>query len=72
MWGHLPEKKLCSLQKIQDRAFYFIESSPMKDQVPSARLNIDKISTYDQAIMVHKILKEKCPENLIGKFAYRI
>ena len=68
MWGLLPEKKLCSLQKIQDRTFYLIESAPIKDQILSARLNFEKVIKNDQAIMVHKILKEMCQENLKGKF----
>ena len=72
MWDHLPEKKLCSMQKIQDRAFYLIESAPLKDQIPSARLNVNKPITYYPAILVHKILREKCPENLKRKFTYRI
>ena len=42
-WGLIPEIKLCSLQKIHNRAFYLIESAPMKDQIPSARPNVDKI-----------------------------
>ena len=35
IWGHLLEKKLCSLQKIQDRAFYLIESASIKDKMSS-------------------------------------
>ena len=64
-------KKLCSLQKIQDRAFYLIKSSPIKDKMPSKRLSDEKIVTYDRAIMVHKILRKRCPENLKGKFTRR-
>ena len=68
IWGHLPEKKLCSLQKIQDRTFYLIESAPIKDKMPSKRLSAEKSITYDRAIVVHKILRKKCPENFKGKF----
>ena len=57
-------KKLCSLQKIQDRAFYLIESAPIKDKMPSKRLSVEKIITYDRAITVHKILQKSCPEIL--------
>ena len=71
LWGHLPEKKLCVLQKIQDRAFHLIESAAIKDRIPSARLDVEKIITYDRSIMVHKILKEMCPENLKGKLTRR-
>ena len=71
IWGHLPEKKLCSLQKKQDRAFYRIESAPIKDKMPSKRISVENIITYDRAIMVHKILRKRCPENLKGKFTRR-
>ena len=70
IWSQLPEK-ICSLQKIQDRAFYLIESAPIKDKMPSKRLSVEKIITYDRAIMVHKILRKRCPENLKGKFTRR-
>ena len=71
IWGHLPEKKLCALQKIQNRAFYLIESAPIKDNIPTARLSVEKLMTYDRATMVHKILKEMGPETLKGKFIRR-
>ena len=73
IWGHLPEKKLCALQKIQNRAFHLIESASIKDNIMTARLNCRKrkVSTYDRATMVHKILKEMCPEILKGKFIRR-
>ena len=71
MWGHLPEKILYSLQKIQNRALYLIECAPVKGQIPLARRNVDKIIRNDRAMMVHKILGEKFLENLKGKFTYR-
>ena len=71
IWSHLPEKKLCALQKIQNRAFYLIESAPIQDRIPSARLIVEKFITYDRSTMVHRILKEMCSENLKGKFARR-
>ena len=71
VWGHLPETKLHTLQKIQNMAFYLIESAPIKDQIPSTWLNVEKLITYDWAIMVHKILAGICPENLKGKFTRR-
>ena len=39
--------------------------------MPSKRLSVEKIITYDRAIMVHKILRKRCPENLKGKFTRR-
>ena len=48
-----------------------IESAPIKDKIPSTRLSVEKIITFDRAIMVHKILKKRCPENLKGKFMRR-
>ena len=61
----------CSLQKIQDRAFHLIESPPIKDKMASKRLSVEKIITYDRAIMVHKILRKRYPGNLKGKFTRR-
>ena len=69
--GFICLKKLCSLQTVQNRAFYLIEAVPIKDQIPSERENVEKSITYDRAIIVHKILKKKCPENLKGKFTRR-
>ena len=67
---HLPEEKLFALQKIQNRAFYLVESAHIKDRIPSARLNVE-INTYDRAIMAHMFLKEMCQENLKGKYTKR-
>ena len=53
---------------IQNRAFYLIESAPIKDKIPSKRLSVEKIITYDRAIMVHKIIRKRCPEILKVKF----
>ena len=46
IWGHLPGRKLCALQKIQNRAFYLIESAPIRDRIPSARLNLEQLLLY--------------------------
>ena len=46
-------------------ALYFIESGPMKDRIPSARLNV-KVITYHRTIIVYKILEETCAQE-IGK-----
>ena len=67
--GPFARKK--ALQKIQSRAFYFIESAPIKGRIPSTRLKVEKSITYDSSIMVHKILKETFPNNLKGKFTRR-
>ena len=45
-------KETLPISKVQNSSFYLIESAPMKDQIPSARLNVDKIITYYLAIMV--------------------
>ena len=66
MWDHSHEKKLCSLQKIQNKAYYFIESARTKDQILLSRLTVEEIITYDLVIVVHMILREMCPENLKG------
>ena len=39
--------------------------------MPSKRLSVEKINTYDRAIMVHKILRKRCPQNLKGKLTRR-
>lgn len=40
-------------------------------QITIARLSVKKVMTYDRVTMVHKILKERCPEILKGKFITR-
>ena len=70
--GSFTRKKLYSLQKIQNRASYLIiESAPIKDKIPSTLLSVEKIITYYMAIIAHKILKNRCPESLKGKFTRR-
>ena len=59
------------LQKIQNLAFYLIESAPIKNQTPSAQLNVKELITYDQATMILKTLEETYRENLKGKFTRR-
>ena len=45
------------IQKVQNRAFYFIESAPIEDWEPSAaQLNVAKVITYDRVILVHTIV----------------
>ena len=39
--------------------------------MPSKRLSVEKIITYDRAIVVHKILRKKCPGNIKGMFTRR-
>ena len=56
---------------MQDRAFYLNESAPIKDKMPSKRLSVEKLITYDWALMVHKNRRKRCPENLKGKFTRR-
>ena len=51
-----------------NREFYLIESAPSKDNIPSAKINVEKVIIYDWAIMVHKFLGEMCPESPKGKF----
>lgn len=68
---HFPETKLYTLQKIHNRTFYIIETAPIKDQIPPARLNFERHITYDRAVMVHMILKEMCPENPKRTFTSR-
>ena len=36
-----------------------------------SRLSVEEIIKYDLVIVVHKILREICPENLKGKFTNR-
>jgi len=72
--GHLPEK-LCSQQKIQNRVFCLIESALIKDKIPSKRLSVEKIITYDRDIMVHKISRKGAQkilkENLRGELRFQ-
>ena len=39
--------------------------------MPFKRLRVEKIIIYDRAIMAHKIIGKRCPENLKGKFTRR-
>ena len=71
LWGHLSATKLHSLQKLQDRAMTLIQSAPIKDRKPSATLSVNELIKLDQAMMVHKILNEQCPEILKQKFTKR-
>ena len=59
------------MQKLQDMAMTLIQSAPIKDRIPSAALSENELIKLDQAMMVHKILNEQCPEILKQKFAKR-
>ena len=48
-----------------------IQSAPIKDRIPSATLSVNELIKLDQAMMVHKILNEQCPEILKQKFTKR-
>ena len=37
----------------------------------SKRLSVEKTIIYDRAMMVQRILRKRCPENLNGKFTRR-
>ena len=41
-----------------------IQSAPIKDRIPSATLSVNELIKLGQAMMVHKILNEQCPETL--------
>ena len=70
IWNQLLEKT-GSLQKRHNREFYLTESAPIKDKTPSKRLSVEKITIHDRAIMVHKPLQRRCPDNLKKKFTRR-
>ena len=48
-----------------------IQSAPVKNRIPSATLSVNELIKLDQAMMVHKILNEQCPEILKQKFTKR-
>ena len=48
-----------------------IQPAPIKDSIPSATLSANELIKLDQAMMVHKILSEQCPEILKQKFIKR-
>ena len=48
-----------------------IQSAPIKDRITSATLSVNELIKLHQAMMVHKILNEQCPEILKQKFTKR-
>ena len=62
--------KFHNLQKLQG-AITLIQSVPIKDRIPTAALRVKELIKLDQAMMVHKILNEQCPEILKQKFTKR-
>ena len=71
IWGHLCATKLHTLQKLKDRAIALTQSATIKDRIPSATLSVNGLIKLDQAVIVHKILNEQCPEILKQKFTER-
>ena len=67
IWGRLSATKLNKLQRLQDRAIALIQSTPIKDRMPSATLSVHEFIKVDQAVMVHKILNGQCPQVLKGQ-----
>ena len=56
VWGSLPNTKLQTLQRLQNRAFPIIENARLKDPWNNNGLRVYQIIYFDRSIMVHKIV----------------
>ena len=71
VWEALPNTKLSTLQKYQNRAFNLIESSKIKDAYNRNVLDVREVMVFDRAVMMFKIVNMLCPEGLQNKFTER-
>ena len=70
--GSLPNTKLQTFQRLQERAFKIIKNAKRKDPWNSDWLSVDQIISFDRSIMTHKIVNKQCPESLWNKYNQRI
>ena len=71
VWGSLPNTKLQTLQRLQNRAFPIIENARLKDPWNNDGLSVDQIIYFDRSIMAHEIVNQQCPESLWNKYTQR-
>ena len=71
IWGSLTHSKKESLQRLQDRAIFIIETARIKDKWSNNLLSAEQLVMFDRAVMAYKIMNRLCPENLWNKFQRR-
>ena len=71
IWGSLTHSKKESLQRLQDRAIFIIETARIKDKWSNNLLSAEQLVMFDRAFMAYKIMNRLCPENLWNKFQRR-
>ena len=71
VWGSLSNSKISALQRLQNRAFDFVEASKIKDSSIRPTFSIDQIFQFDRLVLMFRIINKICPESLHDKFAER-
>ena len=71
VWGNLPETKLHTLQRFQDRTLSIIKNARIKDKWQGNWLKVENLIKLDQTVMMLKINNKLCPESLWSKVRQR-
>ena len=71
IWGSLPETKLMTLQRLQNRAKMIIKYAKHKDEWSDSWLSVENLFRFDRSVMTYKILNKISPYSLWEKFYLR-
>ena len=71
VWRSLSNPEIRALQRLQNRAFEFIQGSKIKDSLIRPTLSIDQMFQFDRSVLMFKINSKICLESLLDKFAER-
>ena len=71
IWGSLPETKLMTLQRLQNRAKMIIKNAKHKDEWSDSWLSVENLFRFDRSVMTYKILNKISPNSLWEKFYLR-
>ena len=70
-WGSLPNTKLSTLQRLQDRACSIIYKARLKENWSCNWLTVKQLTNFDRSAMTYKIVNRQCPESLWDKYHNR-
>ena len=68
VWNALSDTKRSQLQRLQIRASKLIENAKHIDGLDCDWLDVKSLISFDQGVVIYKILHGLCPDNLRHKF----
>ena len=68
IWGGLPTRKIATLKRLQNKAQLIIESVRVKDNWSCDWLKVSDLISFDQLVLMYKIMNTLSPKRLWNKF----